>query len=521
MFDKIKPASKHLVKKVLKKIDILEKQNDYLKRLLFASIDITKLPISNGILHDIQKLEFQLLVKFDEICRKYSLRYWLDYGTLLGAVRHQGFIPWDDDLDVSMPISDYKKFLDIVEDELNGTDYTFLRVPSQIGKLINRSFAPVNEKETTEFIFWAKKDKPIFALDIFPFYPSNKNIDELKSRIIEFCNIKTAIFGHSERYENFNNANIPVISAAENLSCSESNANYFYQGIESRVYQPIIRKTDDLFPLKELNFGGRLFFVPCNYISILTDIYGDFMQWPNDIWPHHLYLNSWSKEDLKKIKQLSGNDVKYDKTKNQAYWNKFYTKKSNHSMIASPFAQWVLPWLHKNKCKKILEIGCGNGRDSIFLAKNGMSVLGIDMADYSIDYLKKNYSEQNISFEAHDFTIYKNPAAFDAVYSRFVLHAIDEDGELETIKNTYINLKKNGLFFIEARSIKDKMFEKSVKISKNEGFTDHYRRFMDINITEKRLIKAGFEIIFKTESIGLAVYKNEDPMIVRFIAQKI
>ena len=61
-----------------------------------------------GILHEI-----------DTICAKYGLTYFAYWGTLIGAVRHQGFIPWDDDLDIAMPRPDYMKFLEVVMDELS------------------------------------------------------------------------------------------------------------------------------------------------------------------------------------------------------------------------------------------------------------------------------------------------------------------------------------------------------------------------------------------------------------------
>jgi len=62
-------------------------------------------------LKEVQKIALSLLIEFDNICKAQSLRYSLGGGTLLGAVRHNGFIPWDDDIDVMMPRPDYEKFL--------------------------------------------------------------------------------------------------------------------------------------------------------------------------------------------------------------------------------------------------------------------------------------------------------------------------------------------------------------------------------------------------------------------------
>ena len=68
-------------------------------------------------LKELQEEELNLLVQFDSFCREHGLRYSLDSGTLLGAVRHKGFIPWDDDVDVNMPRPDYERLLSL-ESEL-------------------------------------------------------------------------------------------------------------------------------------------------------------------------------------------------------------------------------------------------------------------------------------------------------------------------------------------------------------------------------------------------------------------
>ena len=62
-------------------------------------------------LREVQKIELELLLKFDSICQKNHMRYSLGGGSLLGAIRHKGFIPWDDDIDVMMPRPDYERFL--------------------------------------------------------------------------------------------------------------------------------------------------------------------------------------------------------------------------------------------------------------------------------------------------------------------------------------------------------------------------------------------------------------------------
>lgn len=75
--------------------------------------------LDNKTLRGLQLTELEMLIEVDRICRKYNIKYSLDGGTLLGAIRHNGFIPWDDDADVVMLREEYNKFYDACQNELD------------------------------------------------------------------------------------------------------------------------------------------------------------------------------------------------------------------------------------------------------------------------------------------------------------------------------------------------------------------------------------------------------------------
>ena len=93
--------------------------------------------------------------------------------------------------------------------------------------------------------------------------------------------------------------------------------------------------------------------------------------------------------------------------------------------------------------------------------------------------------------------------------------------EIEILKNSYKLLKKNGSIHIECRSINDNLFREGEIISLTERIAGHYRRFIDLDELIIRLNSAGFEVINKIESRGLAKFRNEDPIVIRIVAKKI
>jgi lipopolysaccharide cholinephosphotransferase len=95
-------------------------------------------------LEEQKRIQLEMLVDFDRFCTEHQLRYYLHCGTLLGAVRHQGYIPWDDDIDVSMPRWDYEQFIRLYNEQRVNPDYeviSFLQNPDfylPFAKLIHR-----------------------------------------------------------------------------------------------------------------------------------------------------------------------------------------------------------------------------------------------------------------------------------------------------------------------------------------------------------------------------------------------
>lgn len=199
------------------------------------------------------------------------------------------------------------------------------------------------------------------------------------------------------------------------------------------------------------------------------------------------------------------------------YWKKYY---ADHRIptIESPFAKDISRFLEPGK--KLIELGCGNARDSVYFSNLGVNVLGVDQCEEEIAYLNENFSSQNLSFRIGDFTRLPVNEKYDYVYSRFTLHSVDVLAENRVLDWAYKSLNKGGLLLLEVRSIKDRMYEKGTKAEDNVSITDHYRRFADAAKLMSKLKSKKFKIIDHIESTGLAKHNEEDPVIIRVISQK-
>ncbi len=120
-------------------------------------------------LRELQLAELEILKEFIRICEKNNLIYYLAWGTCLGAIRHKGFIPWDDDIDVTMPYKDYVKFKEVCKAEL-GSEF-FYQDYSSDPNYIN-SFAKIRQNNTSFLLESFAKIEMHWGiyLDIFPLY---------------------------------------------------------------------------------------------------------------------------------------------------------------------------------------------------------------------------------------------------------------------------------------------------------------------------------------------------------------
>ena len=141
--------------------------------------------LSNKQLRKLQMVELDILVEVDRICRKHNIEYFLAGGTLIGAIRHNGFIPWDDDIDISMTRENYNKFIEVQKKELNTDKYYFesMETDENCGML----YAKVKRKNSKyiEFASDSNRDNLGIWIDIFP-------IDKVKNNG-RFSNMKYTV----------------------------------------------------------------------------------------------------------------------------------------------------------------------------------------------------------------------------------------------------------------------------------------------------------------------------------------
>ena len=244
------------------------------------------------ILEEAKKIEFDILKNIADFCEKNNLRYFLAYGTLIGAVRHSGFIPWDDDIDIWMPREYYNRFKEIYYDENN-----VYKVVKPQDKISRHSFVKVIDTRTAKIEKSIDYKNGYLGIDVDVFPLDGQPLTE--SDYLEWYNKLQKIY---KRYQFLvidnkgslkRNVFLPIIKClvgkkiwllkkAELLHKEYSYAESEYIGTVESVYNSKNNryKKEWFDKTVDVSFEGYSFKAPAGYDGILTAMYGDYMKLP-------------------------------------------------------------------------------------------------------------------------------------------------------------------------------------------------------------------------------------------------
>ena len=230
----------------------------------------------------------KLLRVFDDICRKNNLNYWLDGGTLIGAIRHNGFIPWDDDIDVAMLYDDYEKFINLAPQELPNDVFLQTRKSDREYPLF---FAKLRDKYSTyeeENVTHLHCHKGIF-IDIFPMdYVKHSCIQRNMKLLLHGTNyskLHSSVKSFVQRIIGRFNRKMILLFKLPVFQCLNRMFHADYHNASKLAYCMEVNEVfqyskESVFPLKEHVFEGYKFFIPTNYDAYLKEYFGDYMQLP-------------------------------------------------------------------------------------------------------------------------------------------------------------------------------------------------------------------------------------------------
>ncbi len=238
--------------------------------------------------------------------------------------------------------------------------------------------------------------------------------------------------------------------------------------------------------------------------------------------PDIVLPNDGDRTPLELVEQLEGilcPNIVEDTVDNSAYWNQYY-KNRVCPEEPSAFARYVSTLVEPGK--RMVELGCGNGRDAVFFAARGLDVTAVDMSREAVAQLRSR-GIANAAFLCGDFVNSEihRPESYDYAYSRFTIHSINRGQEQVLLNNLFRGLRPGGKLFIEVRGVNDPLFGKGKRVERNAYFYDnHYRRFIVLDELTDSLEQRGFRVEYAQERTGFAPYGNDDPPVIRVVAAK-
>lgn len=268
------------------------------------STEVTFKEYEPETLKKLQQVQTEILADFISLCDKYELDYIMLGGTGIGVVRHQGFIPWDDDIDVAMPRSDYDKLLNAVEVEM-GDKYKILTPLKDKNYACNVTHM---QKIGTRFVPYQSKDMKcdlcididIFPMDNMPEDKKKRNAQLRKTwilnKMIYLCGTGTPIIpldGWKKKVASwicmgahlfFKVLHISPRFLYKCLVCEATRYNNepskYMNAFEVTMSHKAYISKDEMYPLKKMPFENLMVSMPNKYDIYLKRLFGDYMTMP-------------------------------------------------------------------------------------------------------------------------------------------------------------------------------------------------------------------------------------------------
>lgn len=239
---------------------------------------------------EVKKVQLEILDVVAEFCKKNDINYWLDSGTLLGAVRHGGYIPWDDDIDIGMLRPDYEKFRKMFND--SNTRYKFNCIENDMSFLY--PFGKV--MDTTTYLREAGEFELSVNIDVFC-YDNAPDDDKAAKRIFKrrdnlrklfsLRNNKARPSGNLIRRIVVRIARVIIkpVSKGRIIQAIATNARRYEKFDTKRIgnflgYNPVLCEADVFKDFELVEFEGKEYYAPVKRHIWLETLYGDYMVLP-------------------------------------------------------------------------------------------------------------------------------------------------------------------------------------------------------------------------------------------------
>lgn len=231
---------------------------------------------------DLQLLLLELMEFVKNICNKHDIEFWIDFGNLLGAVRHGGFIPWDDDADIGMLREDFIKFEEILQKEINEHNLSeYVKIAYHPRKIDNQPVETFMAIRIYSKMKSYKGKRIISNIDVVPYdFMTEYEEKGFKKRVLA---------SRQNLYRN----KLNKVSREEylkqyydELNLTFEKSKYIIPGVDALEINRSVIETANLFPLKEIKFEDRMFPCPNNPHRYMKGSYGDYMSIPKILHRH-------------------------------------------------------------------------------------------------------------------------------------------------------------------------------------------------------------------------------------------